>query len=397
MSEENRPGSAAPASAPGSQPVPPAPPAAAPPRPAPRKSRRIVRRTLLTLGPVAVLVVGGYFYFMSGRFIDTDNAYIKADLAIVAAQVAGPISNLAVHENQRVKQGDILFTVDDRAFKVTLEQNRAQLAAMNDLVESFRAGYRQTTAQLALARTTATYQQREYERLAELAKRKLISDVAVDDARQKRDVANQDIQVTERALEAARARLGGSPDKPLTDQAAYQAAKSMYDKATLDLEHTIVRAPFDGIASKVPTVGQYVAPGAPIMSIVSDHDMWIEANYKETELTHVTPGQPVDIELDTYPGRTWRGSVESISQATGAEFSVIPAQNATGNWVKVAQRIPVRIAVQTNSNDPELRVGMSAVVTIDTGYERPAPAIVRALLPKRPAPRLVQSVSSARD
>jgi membrane fusion protein (multidrug efflux system) len=356
-----------------------------------------VRRTLLTLGPVAVLVVGGYFYFMSGRLIETDNAYVKADLAIVASQVAGPIATVAVRENQRVKQGDVLFTVDDRTFKVTVEQTRAQLVAMNDLVESFRAGYRQTTAQLALARTTAAYQQREYDRMAELAKRKLTSDVAVDDARQKRDVANQDIQVTERALEAARARLGGSVDKPLTDQAAYQAAKSMYDKAAIDLEHTVIRAPFDGIASKVPTVGQYVAPGAPIMSIVSDHDMWIEANYKETELTHVMPGQPVDIELDTYPGRTWRGSVESISQATGAEFSVIPAQNATGNWVKVAQRIPVRIAVQVAANDPELRVGMSAVVTIDTGYERPAPAIVRALLPKRPAPRLVQSLSSTRE
>jgi len=401
MSEENRPGSAAPASAPALQPSTPAPPAAAtpaaPPRPAPVRNRRIVRRTLLTLGPVAVLAVGGYFYFMSGRFIETDNAYVKADVAFVAAQVAGPIANVAVRENQRVKQGDILFTIDDRSFQVALQRAHAQLGAINDLVESFRAGYRETTEQLALARTTAAYQEREYERLSELAKRKLTSEVAVDDARQKRDVAHQQIQVTEQALEAARARLGGGPDRPLTEQAAYQAAKSMFDAATLEVEHTVVRAPFDGIASKVPTVGQYVAPGAPILSIVSDHDMWIEANYKETELTHVAPGQPVDIELDTYPGRTWRGSVESISQATGAEFSVIPAQNATGNWVKVAQRIPVRIAVQVAANDPELRVGMSAIVTIDTGYERPAPAIVRALLPKRPAPRPVQSLSNARD
>jgi len=345
----------------------------------------------------SVLVVGGYFYFMSGRFIETDNAYVKADVAVVAAQVAGPITNVAVHENQRVKQGDILFTVDDRSFQVALQRARAQLGAINDLVESFRAGYRQTTEQLALERTTAAYQQREYERLDELAKRKLTSDVVVDDARQKRDVANQQIQITERALEASRARLGGGPDRPITEQAAYQAAKSMFDTAALDVEHTVVRAPFDGIASKVPTLGQYVAPGGPIMIIVADQHMWIEANYKETELTHVAVGQPVDIELDTYPGRTWRGNVESISQATGAEFSVIPAQNATGNWVKVAQRIPVRIAVDTESNDPALRVGMSAIVTIDTGYERPAPALVRALLPKRPAPRAVQSLSSTRD
>jgi membrane fusion protein, multidrug efflux system len=393
MSEENRPASAAPASAP---PSPPRPTAAAPAAPPPRK-RRLVRTILLVLGPVAVILVGGYFYFTSGRFIETDNAYVKADVAIVSAQVAGPIVTVAVHENQQVKRGDILFTIDDRSFQVALSRAQAQLGAINDLVESFRAGYRQTTEQLALARTTAAYQQREYDRLAELAKRKLTSDVAVDEARQKRDVANQEIQVTERALEAARARLGGGPDRPITEQAAYQAAKSMFDEARLNLDHATVHAPFDGIASKVPTVGQYVAPGAPIMSVVADHDMWIEANYKETELTHVAVGQPVDIELDTYPGRTWHGRVDSISQATGAEFSVIPAQNATGNWVKVAQRIPVRIAVEVASNDAELRVGMSAIVTIDTGYERPAPGLVRALLPKRPAPRAVQSVSSVRD
>jgi len=251
-----------------------------------------VRTVLLLLGPLVVILVGGYFYFTGGRFIETDNAYVKADVAIVSAQVSGPIATINVHENERVKRGDVLFTIDDRTF---------------------------------------------------------------------------------------------------------QAAKSMYDEAMLNLEHAAVHAPLDGIASKIPTVGQYVAPGAPIMTIVADHDMWIEANYKETELTHVAVGQPVDIELDTYPGRRWHGRVESISQATGAEFSVIPAQNATGNWVKVAQRIPVRIAVEVSSDDPELRAGMSAIVTIDTGYERPAPALVRALLPKRPPPRAVQSVSSARD
>ena len=356
-----------------------------------------MRTVLLLLGPLAVIVVGGYFYFTGGRFIETDNAYVKAEVAIVSAQVSGPIARVNVRENQRVKQGDVLFTIDDSTFQVALSRAQAQLGAINDLVESFRAGYRQTTEQLALARTTAAYEEREYQRLAELAKRKLTADVAVDDARQKRDVARQQIQVMEQALEAARARLGGGPDRPITEQAAFQAAKSMYDEAMLNLEHSSVHAPFDGIASKVPTVGQYVAPGTPIMTVVADHDMWIEANYKETELTHVAVGQPVDIELDTYPGRKWRGRVESISQATGAEFSVIPAQNATGNWVKVAQRIPVRIAVAVSTNDPELRAGMSAVVTIDTGYERPAPTLVRALLPKRPAPRTVPSVSSTRD
>jgi membrane fusion protein, multidrug efflux system len=389
MSDENPQGSSAPASP---------TPAAAPTAPAPpRRRRRWIRLGLLTGGPLIVLVIGAYVYFTSGRFIETDNAYVKADVAIISAQVTGPIIEVAVRENQPVKQGDVLFTIDGRPFNVALDRARAQLGAINDLVESFRAGYRQTTEQLALARTTAAYEEREYQRLTALAARKLTSDVAVDEARQRRDVANQQIRVTEQALEQARARLGGDLDRPVTEQAAYLAAKSMLDAARLDVEHTVVRAPFDGIASKVPTVGHYVAPGAPVMSIVADHGMWIEANYKETELTHVAVGQAVDIELDTYPGRTWQGSVESISQATGAEFSVIPAQNGTGNWVKVAQRIPVRIAIDAAAGGPELRVGMSALVTIDTGYERPAPAIVRALLPKRPYRQPIGPLSTSRD
>jgi membrane fusion protein (multidrug efflux system) len=331
------------------------------------------------------LTVGAYVYYTSGRVVETDNAYVKADVAIVSAEIAGPIATVGVRENQRVKAGDVLFTIDDRPFNVALARADAQLAAIHDFVESTRASYAQALEQLALARTNAAYEQREHDRLRALAERKLASEFDVDEARHNSDVANRQIQVAERALDQIRARLGGDLDRPVTEQAAYLAAKSTHDAAALDLEHTVVRAPFDGIASKVPTLGQYVQPGAPVMTVVADHDMWIEANYKETDLTHVAVGQPVDISLDTYPDRHWRGRVESISQATGAEFSVIPAQNATGNWVKVTQRLAVRIAIERRSDDPELRSGMSAIVEIDTGHERPAPGWVRALLPSRPA------------
>lgn len=358
---------------------------AAPPAPAPRRARRLLRSTLLLLGPIVALSVGAYIYYTSGRVVETDNAYVKADVGVISAEIAGPIAAMNVHENQRVEGGDVLFTIDDRPFRVALERADAQLAAIDDFVESTRASYRQALEQLALARTNAAYEQRELDRLAELSARKLASEVDVDEQRHERDVANQQIQVTERALEQIRARLGGDLDRPVTEQAAYLAAKSARDAAALDLEHAVVRAPFAGIASRVPTLGQYVQPGAPIMTIVADRGMWIEANFKETDLTHVAAGQPVDIRLDTYPDRRWRGRVESISQATGAEFSVIPSQNATGNWVKVAQRIPVRIAIELQGDDPSLRAGMSAVVDIDTGHERPAPKWVRALLPSRPA------------
>ncbi len=359
-----------------------APAAAVPP---PRAKRRWLRSTLLLAGPLVALTVGGYVYYTSGRIVETDNAYVKADVGIISAEVAGPIDSLNVRENQSVKAGDVLFTIDARPFKVALGRAEAQLAAINDVVESTRASYRQTLEQLALARTNAEYEQRELDRLTALAERKLASDIDVAEKRHDRDVARQEILVTERALEQIRARLGGDLDRPVTEQAAYLAAKSMRDAATLDVEHTVVRAPFDGIASKVPTLGQYVQPGGPVMTIVAERGMWVEANYKETDLTYVAAGQAVDIRLDTYPDRHWRGHVESISQATGAEFSVIPSQNATGNWVKVTQRIPVRIAIETRGDDPALRAGMSAIVEIDTGHERPAPAWVRALLPANAA------------
>jgi membrane fusion protein (multidrug efflux system) len=331
------------------------------------------------------MIVAAYAYLTGGRLVSTDNAYVRADVAIVSAQVAGPIATVAVRENQSVKQGDVLFTIDERPFRVAHGRANAQHGAINDLVESFRASYRQTTEQLTLARTDAAYEQHEFERLSALAERKLASDVDVDEARHKRDIAKQQIQVTEQALEQIRARLGGGLNRPVTEQAAYLAAKSTLEAAALDLEHTVVRAPLDGIASKVPTPGQYVAPGAAVMSVVANRGMWIEANYKETDLTYVAVGQDVDIHLDTYPDRAWQGTVESISQATGAVFSVIPAQNATGNWVKVTQRIPVRIAVRVDDADPDLRVGMSAEVQIDTGHQRPAPAFLSALLPGRTA------------
>jgi membrane fusion protein (multidrug efflux system) len=359
--------------------------AAAPAPSAAAKPRRRLRAILLLLGPIVALTVGAYVYYTSGRVVGTDNAYVKSDVGAISAEVAGPIAALNVHENDRVEAGAVLFTIDDRAFRVALGRGDAQLAAINDFVESTKASYRQSLEQLALARTNAAYEQREVDRLAALAERKLASDVDVAEQRHKRDVANQEIAVTERALDAIRARLGGDLDRPVTEQAAYLAAKSMRDAAELDLEHTVVRAPFGGIASQVPTVGQHVQPGAPVMTIVADRGMWIEANFKETDLTHVAVGQPVDVRLDTYPDKRWRGRVESISQATGAEFSVIPAQNATGNWVKIAQRIPVRIAIETRGDDPSLRAGMSAIVDIDTGYERPAPKWVRALLPSNSA------------
>jgi membrane fusion protein (multidrug efflux system) len=370
------------------QAAPPAPPSSAAPKP----RRRAWRTALLVAGPLVVIVGGLYVYLTTGRFVGTDNAYVKADVGIVSARVAGPIVEVDVHENQPVAEGEVLFRIDDTPFKVALDRADAQLGAIHDYVEGIRAQYAQALEQLALDKTNAAYEKREFERLQALVARKLTSEIDVDEARHKMDVANQEVVVSQKNIDRIRAQLGGDPDRPLTEQAAYLAAKSMRDTAVLDMEHTVVRAPFDGVASKVPMVGHYAAPGTPLMTVVSNREMWVEANYKETDLTHVEVGQPVTIKIDTYPDREWHGKVQSISQATGAEFSVIPAQNATGNWVKVTQRIPVRIAIQERGGDPELRVGMSAEIEIDTGFERPAPAFLTGLRPDR-----VAEAAPARD
>ncbi|HEU4618379.1 MAG TPA: HlyD family secretion protein [Gammaproteobacteria bacterium] len=347
-------------------------PAAAPPPSVqpPRRARRAVRTVLLVLGPVAVAVGGAYFYLAAGRYVETDNAYVKADKVVISAEVAGRITRVAVEENQHVETGDVLFEIDDAPYRVALARGDAQMQAVLSFLQGLVASYKEKLIELDLARTNLAYLERELERQRSLAQRKLGSDADVDKAQHDVDVAKEQIPITEQALAQLRAQLGGSADTPLTEQPAYLVAKSQRDSAALDVEHTVVRAPFAGVASKVPVVGMHVTPGAAVMSVVKDSGVWIEANYKETDLTHVCPGQPVEIHLDTYPDYMWQGRVASISQATGSEFSVIPAQNASGNWVKITQRIPVRISVPVADGDPELRAGMSAEVKIDTGYER---------------------------
>ncbi|HEX5419199.1 MAG TPA: HlyD family secretion protein [Gammaproteobacteria bacterium] len=343
----------------------------------PRPRKRLVGRVLLVLGPLAVLAGGAYVYFTSGRFVDTENAYVQADKVVVSAEVSGTITRIAVQENQRVEPEQVLFAVDDRPYRAALERAEAQLQAVKAFLEGMRASYTEKVDQLALARTNAAYTKRELARQQGLAAKKLGTEADVDRAQHDYDVARQQIPIDEQAIAQLRAQLGGGPDVPLEKQASYVMMKSARDSAEIDLEHTIVRAPFEGIASKVPVLGQHVAPGVAVMSVVKNHDMWIEANYKETALTRVCPGQPVEIHIDTYPDHIWHGHVQSISEATGAEFSVIPAQNATGNWVKITQRIPVRISVPADEADPRLRAGMSATVTIDTGWQRPLPRFLR--------------------
>jgi len=340
------------------------------------------------LGPAAILLVAAFFYMNSGRYVETDNAYVKGDTAMITAEVGGRIDRVAVSENQRVHGGDILFEIDAQPYELAVERAQSQVAAVESFIESLEASYEQLLEQLELAKIDIAYYEREFAREQELATTQAGRGADLDEARHDLEVARQQIPILEKSLDQLRAQIGGkivvgpggndaiAGVNIFGTNAAYRTVKAMLEDARLDLSKTVVRAPFDGVVSRVPTVGHFVAPGGLVMALVSDHDLWLEENYKETQLTHVEPGQVVAIHVDAYPEDEWQGEVASISPATGAEFSVIPAQNASGNWVKVAQRIPVRIRVSGREGGPQLRAGMSAIVEIDTGYERPAPGFL---------------------
>ena len=345
-----------------------------------KPGRRLLRRLLLTLGPAVVLGVGGYIYVTGGRYIETENAYIKADMVSVSAQISGPITQVLVQENEHVKRGQPLFRIDDAEYRIAMARAKARLRGIRSLIEGLKSSYRQKQQELELARTNAAFAEREYKRQLKLAHDNLNSKSKLDDARHNLDVARRQIAINREALDQLKAQLGGDPNSIIADHPLYEEAKAAYSTAMLNLDHTTVRAPYAGVAQEKPEPGQYVVAGKPVMAVVADKGMWIRANYKETELTHVHPGQNVTIHIDTYPDRTWHGTVTSLSQASGAEFSVLPPQNATGNWVKVVQRIPVRIAIDTEPGAPQIRAGMSTTVSIDTGYQRPLPGLIRTAL-----------------
>ncbi|MGH6943526.1 MAG: HlyD family secretion protein [Geminicoccaceae bacterium] len=345
-----------------------------------RFRRRWIRRVLLGLGPIVVALVAGYLYVTGGRYVETEDAYLKADMVSVSPQVSGPIAEVDVRENQHVDQGNVLFRIDDAPFRIALAQAEAHLQSAASQIRALKSSYLQKQEELGLAKTNVAYAEREYQRQAELVQRNFASKAKYDDAKHNLETAHQKVEILEEELAGIVADLNGDPDIAVEQHPTYLAAKAQRDQAALDLEHTVVRAPFAGVATNKPQLGDYVTAGMPAMSIVADQGLWVEANFKETELTHVRPGQAATVEVDTYPDRQWPATVESISQATGSEFSLLPPQNATGNWVKIVQRIPVRIALETDASDPPLRAGISVVVEIDTGHEREMPTFVRSAL-----------------
>ncbi|MCW5730642.1 MAG: HlyD family secretion protein [Alphaproteobacteria bacterium] len=347
------------------------------------RQRRRLRRLLLAAGPFAVLAAAVSLYLAGGRYVSTDNAYVKADKVMIAAEVSGLIAEVVVREHQRVAAGELLLRIDDRAYRIALAEAEARLVAVRDEIEALRAAHGRKREELSLAGLELAHARREFERHAQLASANALPRARLDAIRHDLDMARQRLRVVEQEIAEIAAQLGGTPDAPVEAHPRHQAARAARERAALELERTAIRAPFAGIATNTPLPGQQVIGNGPmsrpIMAVVADQEPWIEANFRETDLAHVRTGQPARVTIDSHTGRVLQGRVRSIAPATGAEFAIIPPQNATGNWVKIVQRIPVRIALEPDEA-AGLRAGMSAEVEIDTGRRRSLPEPLRVVL-----------------
>jgi membrane fusion protein (multidrug efflux system) len=361
----------------------PAPPAAPvsmalaeKPEPAPRKKmRRGGRFVLMLVVPLALAAVGAYVYVTGGRYEETENANLRQARITIASDSAGRVVTADIAENQIVKKGDLLFAIDPQPYRIALAQADAAVAAARLNVEQLRAAYNQAMAQERSAASEVYYSQSQYDRAADLASKGINTKSSLDEARNDLDKARQQLAVAKQGIESAKAALGGNPEIETDRHPTVMAALAARDKAAYNLEQTTVRAPAGGIIAQASSfkVGQFVGVGTPLFSLVETDDTWIDANFKETQLTHMKPGQKADVVLDTYPDKTFEATVQAVGAGTGAEFSLLPAQNATGNWVKVTQRIPVRLQLTDPDAKLALRTGMSATVTVDTGASRGLP------------------------
>ncbi|KQY11506.1 HlyD family secretion protein [Rhizobium sp. Root482] len=359
-------------------------PAAADPGPAigiVKRRRNLKRPILFALLPIALLA-GGYYYVTGGQVMETDNAYLQADMVGVSTDVAGIVASIEVRENEEVKAGQVLFRLKQEPFHIALNGAQAKLAAARNQLMNLKASYKQTLAQIAQVEADVPYYQTVFERQQALMSNAAASHATYDEAKHNLDAAKQKVSVAKAQAATTLAQLGGDADQPVEKNPLYLEAKSAVDDSQRQLDNTTVRAPFDGVVTNVNAlqVGSYLDEAQQAFSLVSTRNMWIAANPKETELTYVEPGQPVTITVDTYPGVEWKGKVASISPASGASFALLPAQNTSGNWVKVVQRIPMRVTIDDIDGKPPLRVGMSTLVAVDTGHARGLPDMIGSLL-----------------
>ena len=342
-----------------------------------RKLRRLLRLVLLLGVPLAAGVAALHYYAEGGGRAETDNAYVKAHLIAVSAEVAGRVVEVGVSDNQEVPAGQLLFRIDPAPFEVAVARADAQLANVRTEVETLRAEHRVALAEAAEAEERIRFLGVQLERQRRLRERGMVREEAYDEARYNLDAAHARLVSVRERVARVLAGLGGDPKLPSARHPRVLEAQAAREVAALELARTRVHAPVAGTVSNLRLqAGEHVARGSPVFSLVQSGPRWIEANFKETQLTEMRVGQSARIVADAYPGVTWRARVSAIAPATGAEFALLPPQNATGNWVKVVQRIPVHLAIEQTDQAPELRAGMTVSVSIETGAKRGMPDLL---------------------
>jgi membrane fusion protein, multidrug efflux system len=340
--------------------------------------RRYRRMLLLVVLPLVALIAGLVFYLNGGRYVTTDDAYVGAQKVLITPDISGKIEKVVVREGQRVNQGDVLFEIDPVPFQLAVDQAKATLAQAKTSYENLTANIKIYGQMGDLMQQSADLKQRDVDRKAALAKNSFGSQLDLDNSSNSLITVRAELAFVQQQLSSSKTQLLGDPNLPLEQFPPYAQATAALAQAQRNLDHTAMRAPMAGIATQVDQIqlGRFVVAGTPVFSVIDTSKPWVDANLKESDFTYITVGQPVSIDVDAFPDHVFKGTIGSLSPGTGAQFAILPPQNATGNFVKVVQRVPVRIYFDSHDKDVQkLKAGMSAYTTIDTNHRRSLAAL----------------------
>jgi membrane fusion protein (multidrug efflux system) len=335
--------------------------------------RRYRRTLLLVVLPLVALIAGLTFYLNGGRYVTTDDAYVGAQKVLITPDISGRIEKIVVKEGQQVNEGDVLFEFDPVPFRLAEQQAKATLDQTRTTYDNLKANIRIYADMIDLAQQGVDLKRRDVDRKTSLARSNFGSQLDLDNSATALVTASAQLEFLKQQMSSSKTQLLGNPDLPIEQFPPYAQAKAALDQAERNLDHTVMRAPMAGIATQVDQIqlGRFVAVGTPVFSVIDTAKPWVDANLKESDFTYVGVGQSVSIDVDAFPDHVFKGTIGSLSPGTGAQFAILPPQNATGNFVKVVQRVPVRIYFDSNDRDVQkLKAGMSAYTTIDTGHHR---------------------------
>lgn len=340
--------------------------------------RRYRRTLLLVVLPIVVLIGGVAFYLSGGRYVGTDDAYVGAQKVLITPEISGKVDKIVVREGQHVNAGDVLFEIDPVPYQLALQQAQAKLAQAKVSYQTLKSNVKSYSDMMELANQGVNLKQKDVDRKTTLVKSLSGSQLDLDTSATNLVLARAQAELLQQQLASSSNQLLGDPNLPLEQFPAYMEAKAAAADAQRNLDHTTLKAPMSGIATQVDNIqlGRFLPASTPILTVIDDAKPWVDANLKESDFTYIAIGQPVEIDVDAFPNHPFKGTVGSLSPGTGAQFAILPPQNATGNFVKVVQRVPVRIYL--DYNDPavkKLKAGMSSYTTIDTNHRRSLAAL----------------------